>query len=286
MNLELLVDEQYEHPEGIVWDARRKRLLWVDVVKGDVVTYDPSRGELSKANVGQWVGAVAPRRDGGVVCACADGFGLLDEDGSFRIVAPVLADEPKLQLNDGGVDPAGRFWAGGLTFEYETKPGITALWRLDPDGTATVQLEGISVSNGIAWSADGTRCYYVDSATYRLDELDFDVDSGTLGARRPLASFDTLPDGIAVDVDGCIWVALFRGWEVQRITPEGKVDRTIRLPGSQVTTCAFGGDDLRTLYISVSPYGLPPERHASETSGYLYAVDVGVQGLELPEFAG
>jgi sugar lactone lactonase YvrE len=284
MKLELLVDEQYEHPEGIVWDGRRERLHWVDVVRGDVVSYDPASGAVSKSNVGQWVGAVAPRRDGGVVCACGDGFGILDDDGSFRLVAPVLADEPELQLNDGGVDPAGRFWAGGLTFAYETTPGITALYRLDPDGSASRQLEGVSVSNGIAWSPDGSRCYYVDSATYRLDVFDFDVERGTLGARRPLATFEGLPDGIAVDVDGCIWVAVFRGWEVQRITPEGKVDRAIRLPGSQVTTCAFGGDDLRTLYIAVSPFGLPEDRRASETSGYIYAVDAGVQGLATPEF--
>jgi sugar lactone lactonase YvrE len=283
---EILLDRKFAHPEGLVWDQRRRRLAWVDIFKGDVMTYDLKTGLLNTVTVGQIVGSIAPRRAGGWVCAVREGFGLLSDTGEFSSLTSQLRDVPYLQMNDGGVDARGRFWAGSMTFESATRPGAGALYRLDPDGTVSMQFGKVSISNGIGWSPDSKRCYYVDSATHRIDEFEFDLDRGRLSNRKTLAVVEATPDGLAVDVDGCIWVAMFEGWAVHRLTPLGKTDRIIRLPGSQVTTCAFGGDDLRTLFISVSPYGLKKEELRGQKAGYIFAFDAGVQGLPTHEYAG
>jgi sugar lactone lactonase YvrE len=173
-----------------------------------------------------------------------------------------------------------------MTPEHETRPHACALYRLDPDHTVSRQLEGVSLSNGIGWSPDDAWCYYVDSAAQRIDRFAFDVDEGTLGERSTLAAVDSFPDGLAVDVDGCVWVAMWGGSEVRRFTPAGAVDRVVRLPGTQVATCTFGGPDLRTLFIAVSAYGLPPESAQAERAGHVFALDAGVQGAPTHEFAG
>jgi sugar lactone lactonase YvrE len=280
---EILLAERFDHPEGIVWDERAGRLLWVDVFKGHVLAYDLGSGALQRQEVGRTLGSVAPRRDGGLVCAVREGFGLLSSGGDFELVSDQLGDSDHLQMNDGGVDARGRFWAGSMTFEFQTRPRAGALYRLDPDGAVSEQLDGISVGNGIGWSPDGDRCYYVDSASHRIDDYAFDLERGALGDRRTLAEVDALPDGLAVDVDGCVWVAMFLGSQVHRYTPAGRLDRVVRLPGAQVTTCTFGGDDLRTLFVAVSPYGMDdPEPSA----GHIFAFDPGVQGLAMAEYLG
>lgn len=280
---EILLEERFEHPEGIVWDARASRLLWVDVFKGEVVSCDLASGTTARQSVGRTLGAVAPRSAGGLVCAVKEGFGLLSPDGDFTLLGEPVHEAGHLQMNDGGVDPRGRFWAGSMTFEFQERPGTGALYRLDPDGTASEQLGGVSVGNGIGWSPDGTRCYYVDSATHRIDDFAFDADAGTLGERRTLAQVEAMPDGLAVDVDGCVWVAMFLGSEVHRYTPDGRLDRVVKLPGTQVTTCTFGGEDLRTLFIAVSPNGMDEPEPAA---GHIFSFDAGVEGMPIPEYAG
>jgi sugar lactone lactonase YvrE len=283
---EILLDQRFEHPEGLVWDARNRRLLWVDIFKGHVLSYDLRSGSFETLELHRRVGCVAPRASGGLLCAVRDSFVQVSDHGQLCPLGQPLFDVPYLQMNDGGVDARGRFWAGSLTLEHTSRPWAGALYRVDPDGTVSTQREGIGISNGIGWSDDSKWCYYIDSATRRIDKYRYDLDAGSLGERTTIAEVAAYPDGLAVDVDGCIWVAMFEGWEVQRFTPSGKLDRVIRLPGSQVTTCTFGGDDLRTLFISVSPYGLPEERLQSEKAGYIFAVDSGVQGLPTYEFAG
>lgn len=283
---EILLDCQFEHPEGLVWDARGERLLWVDIFKGNLLSYELTQRSLETLELGQRVGCVAPRSNGGLVCGVHKGFGLVSEHGQFSPVNPQLFDAPYLQMNDGGVDARGRFWAGSMTLEHEMRPGVGTLYRLDPDGSVSSQLGGISISNGIGWSPDSKWCYYVDSATRRIDRYAYDLGEGRLSDRHTLAEVEALPDGLAVDVDGCIWVAMFEGWEVSRFTPSGQIDRTIRLPGSQVTTCAFGGRDLRTLFISVSPYGMSKKDLQAQKAGYIFAVDPGVEGLPTYPFAG
>jgi sugar lactone lactonase YvrE len=284
--LEKLLPRRFEHPEGIVWDSRRHALLWVDVFKGDVLSFDLVSNKLETASVGRTLGSVAPRVKGGLVCGVREGFGLLSPEGGFELIDDRLESTTHLQMNDGGVDAMGRFWAGSMTFEFETKPGGGALYRVDPDHTVTEVLNGISISNGIGWSPDSTRMYYVDSATLRVDDYAFDLDSGTVGERRTLAEFEALPDGLAVDVDGCIWVALFQGSRVVRITPQGDIDREVRLPATQVTTCTFGDENLDRLFIAVSPHGLEEDDPDAQAAGNIFSFEPGVQGLPTHEFGG
>jgi sugar lactone lactonase YvrE len=316
---EPLLAERFEHPEGVVWDAAAERLLWVDLLAGRVHACDADGGRLTTLELGRPVGAVAPRVGGGLVCAVREGFALLDDGpglpapaaasptappaGSAAPAAPAAAprllddrlrDAP-LRMNDGAVDPRGRFWAGSMAWEdapvplAADAPPAGALYRLDPDGTVSEQLTGVGISNGLGWSPEGDRCYYVDSVTGRVDAFAFDLDAGALGARTTLAEIEggAAPDGLAVDADGCVWVALWGGWEVQRITPAGALDRVVRLPGAHVATCAFGGPGLRTLYVSVSQQHLDERaRREQPGAGRLFALDVGVAGLPTTPFAG
>lgn len=275
-----MTEERFEHPEGLVWDPREQRLLWVDVFRGVVHSHDLTQGTSQVvAEIGSVVGAVAPRATGGLVCAVANGFGLASPDGDFELVQAPLQDGGHLQMNDGAVDARGRFWAGSMTFEFETKPNTGAVYRFDPDGELTEAFGGVSISNGIGWDADSTTMYYVDSATKRLDRFRFDLEVGAVCDRQTVAAFDAMPDGLAVDVDGCVWLALFGGSSVARVTPTGEIDRTVELPASQVTTCAFGGSDLATLFIAVSPYGLDPEAPDARNAGRIFALEPGVQGV-------
>ncbi len=281
----LLVDQRFDHPEGIVWDARAERLLWVDIFAGVIAAHDLGSGRTDLTELGRAVGSVAPRRDGGLVCAVREGFGLLSGDGDFSLVTEQLRDTPYLQLNDGAVDARGRFWAGTTCLEPEAHPDAGTLYCLRPETLQpTEELHGINVSNGIGWSPDGRRCYYVDSATGRIDSFAFDPDVGALSEPRPLVEVRSVPDGLAVDTDGGIWVAMCGGWEVQRFTPSGRLDRVVRLPGSQVTTCAFGGPDLSTLFIAVSAHGMDEQALRSEKAGYIFAFEPGVQGVPSHEF--
>lgn len=284
---ELLFDGRFEHPEGLVWDVARRRLVWVDIRRGELHIYEPHSDGLRTIELGAPVGSVAPRRAGGFVCALGRGFALVSEAGEVSMVVPdLLGDEPPLHMNDGAVDGRGRFWAGSASAEPHTHPGVAALYRLEPSGAVTEVFEGVTISNGIGWSPDATRCYYVDSATRRLDEFDFDLEEGHIANRRPLASFDAYPDGLAVDVEGCIWVAVFGGSEVRRLTPAGVLDSVVRLPGRQVTTCAFGGDDHRTLFVAVSALGLRRRERKAQKAGSIFALDPGVEGLPPVAFLG
>ncbi len=285
---EPLLDERFEHPEGVVWDARRERLLWVDGGAGRVLSCDAGGGGLVAHELGRFVGAVAPRAAGGLVCALREGFALLSDHGEETMVDDLLRATP-LRMNDGGVDPRGRFWAGSMAWEDGGAPDAKgALYRLDADGTVTTHVRDVGISNGVGWSPDGTRCYYNDTLTGRVDVFDYDLDAGALSGRRPLAEIAPpgMPDGLAVDADGCVWVALWGGWEVHRITPGGVVDRVVRLPGAHVATCAFGGPGLRTLYISVSQQDLSAQERREQQAGYVFALDVGVAGLPTHEYAG
>jgi sugar lactone lactonase YvrE len=285
----VVVDQVYDHPEGLLWDTGRDRLLWVDIFAGLVVSHDLASGRVQTWEIGRAVGAVAPRQgDAGLVCAVREGFGFLSPQGAFSVVADQLRDRPYLQMNDGAVDASGRFWAGTTCLEPDTHQGAGSLYCLAPETLeATEQLGGIDVSNGIGWSPDGRRCYYIDSARRRIDVYPFDADSpAPLGERETLVEVDGVPDGLAVDSVGCIWVALCGGWEVRRFTPTGRLDRVVRMPGSLVTTCCFGGPDLGTLFVAVSAHGLDDSSLSTEKAGYIFALDPGVQGLPGPEFLG
>ena len=287
--VELVLDARAELGEGPVWDQRGRQLVWVDVMRGRVHLFTPSDRGLRTLEVGQPVGAAAPRRGGGLVLALRDGFARLDTDGGgLEWIASVEADRRDLRMNDGGCDPAGRFWAG--TMALDERPGAGSLYRLEPGGRVEAMLSEVTVSNGLDWSADGRRLYYVDSPTRRIDVFDFDVESGSLGGRRPFVSVPAaagIPDGLTLDDEGFVWLALWGGGAVHRYSPEGSLDRVVSLPVSHPTSCAFGGDGLRDLYITSAWIALPPdERERQALAGGLFRCRPGVAGRPAHLFAG
>jgi sugar lactone lactonase YvrE len=286
--VELVVDERSKVGEGPFWDATHGVLHWVDIMRNLLHTYDPATGKDTTLDVGQPVGAASFRASGGFVLALRDGFAGLDEQGTIEMIAPVEADNPHTRMNDGNCDRAGRFWAGTMSVTEEKNAG--ALYCLEADHSVRRVFDSVTVSNGIGWSPDDRIMYYIDSPTRGLDAFPYDIETGALGARRRIATIPTelgVPDGHAVDADGCIWVAVWGGWVVRRYTPEGRLDREIRLPVSQVSSCAFGGANLDELYITSAGQGLKAEALAKEPlAGSLFHFRPGVQGMPRQAYRG
>ena len=265
--------------EGPVWDVRTGRLVWVDIVGRAVHATDPASGDTDSITVPLHVGAVVPRAAGGFLAALQDGFSVIG-DGPPRPVASVEHAAPgEFRLNDGKCDPAGRFWAGSIA--YDESSGRSALYRLDADGSVTTMLAGVSISNGLAWSADGSTMFYIDTPTRRIDAFAFDVATGSISDRRTVVTIgDGLgyPDGMTIDADGGLWVALWGGGAVHRYL-DGRLDAVVDLPVSQPTSCAFGGAAFDELYVTSAWKGFDADRRAAEPlAGALFRVHPGVRG--------
>jgi sugar lactone lactonase YvrE len=283
---ELAVDARAELGEGPLWDARTGELLWVDINQGVVHRFHPASGADRPFHVGQPVGAVAPRAAGGYVLAVRDGFAVSGDDGGgVELVAPVEADRQEMRMNDGACDSRGRFWAGTMHLDCTTCAG--SLYRLDPGGAVTRMLADVTISNGIGWSLDDRVMYFVDTGTPGIDAFDFDSESGAIGGRRRLATVEEgagTPDGLIVDAEGCLWVALWDGWAVRRYAPDGTHLATVEVPAARVTKPAFGGAGLADLYITTAAADAPdPEQpHA----GGIFHARPGVAGSPAHAFAG
>jgi sugar lactone lactonase YvrE len=270
-----------QHGEGPVWSPRWGGLRWVDMLAGDVLTLTVD-GAVTRRHVATVVAAVRPRRDGGAVLAVERGFALEAPDGTLTVLDPVWTDDG-VRMNEGGCDPDGRFWCGSMA--YDQAPGAAAMYRLEPDGSVRVAFEGVTVSNGLEWSPDGSLAYYDDTATHRVDVFDYDSAAGLTG-RRPFVTLpdDGNPDGLTVDAEGGVWVALHGGGAVHRYDPDGRLDAVIDVPTPQVTACTFGGPQRDQLFITTSRQGLRPDE--DPPAGSLFRVDPGVRGLPVREFAG
>jgi sugar lactone lactonase YvrE len=279
---EQVTDPIAYHAEGPVWSTRWGGLRWVDMLAGDVLFLAPD-GTVERRNVGRIAAAVRPRRDGGAVVGVERGFALENADGTLTHLGELWTD-PGVRMNEGSCDPDGRFYCGSMA--YDKRPGAGALYRLDPDGSVRVVLEGVTISNGLDWSPDGALAYYNDTPTHRVDVFDYDRDTGLTG-RRPLVRIPDevgRPDGLTVDSEGAVWVALHGGGAVHRYTPEGTLDEVVELPVLQVTACTLGGPHLDELFITTSREGLEPG--TDPLAGSLFRAVVGVAGLPTAEFAG
>lgn len=286
---DLVLDVRASVGEGPVWDERTQTLVWVDIMNNSVHVFDPASGEDRAVDVEQPVGAAALRERGGLVLALRDGFALMDPDlCDLHWVAKVEADLPTNRMNDGKCDAAGRFWAG--TMAFAVTPGVANLYRLDPDYRVTRVLSDITLSNGLDWSRDNRHMYYIDSTTQRVDAFDFDLEHGTLENRRAVVSIPSevgLPDGMTVDAEDCLWVAVHGGNAIHRYTPDGELERIVRVPARHVTCCAFGGPDYGDLYIASMTYGLSPDALREQPlAGALFRTRPGVYGRPSYRFAG
>jgi len=272
--------------EGPGWDPVTARLIWLDILGSRVHWFDPATGRDTVMATEQHIGAAKARAGGGIVANLRDGVGLYDADGAFRWLhhEPV----PGRRANDAAVDAAGTLWAG--TMRYDEAPGGGALARFLPDGTVVPVLDDVAVSNGTDWSPDGTLMYYVDSPTRRVDVFDADPGTGEIRKRRPFARIEDgagFPDGLTVDAEGCVWVALWDGGAVRRYTPDGKLDRVVAVPAARTTACAFGGPRLTDLYITTATVGLDARTLAGQPlAGSLLVLPDAGQGMPDVPFAG
>jgi len=270
--------------EGPVWVGRDRALWFTDIKKRRIHRYDPAAGERQTWVAPEQVGFVLPAKDGGFVAGLMSGLHRFDEStGRFTLIAEVEPERPSNRINDGVVDPAGRLWFGTMDNGEAAKTG--AFYRFDRGAIAPTGLTGIAITNGPALSPDGRILYFVDTRAGTIDAADVSED-GALGPSRPFARIDPAegyPDGPTVDSEGCVWIALYAGWEARRYSPAGELVDRVRFPVANITKIAFGGGDLRTVYATTARQLLSPaEIEHQPQAGDLFEFRVDVPGLPCP----
>ncbi|MCW3001502.1 MAG: SMP-30/Gluconolaconase/LRE domain protein [Conexibacter sp.] len=275
----LLADVAAELGEGPAWDAERGVLSWVDILAGRVHVMSAGGDELRRYDIGHAVGAALPARDGGFLLADARGFTRLSEDGATADVLDLFTSEPAIRFNDAKCDPAGRAFAGSAA---ENSAPVGQLYRLDGGPKATPVLSDLAMSNGLGWSPGSRILWFADSGKPVVTGYEYDLESGALGAVDAVIELQEtkgVPDGLCVDDDGCVWVALWDAGAVHRYTPDGTLDTVVRLPVEQVTSCTFGGPAMSTLFITTSCWDMAPEALRSQPgAGGIFVVETGTTG--------
>lgn len=279
MKAEQITDPVAYHGEGPCWHASWGGIRWVDMLAGDLLTLN-AQGEVDRLHVGKIAAFVRPRSRGGYVVGLENTIALASSPFSEPSPEPAFWDDSNLRFNEGGCDPWGNLYCGSMA--YDRTEGAGSLFKVNPVGEKTVVLPDVSTSNGIAFSPDGTRAYYNDTKLRRTDV--FDVVDEELTNRRPFHDSDgASPDGLTVDSEGNVWVAMNRHGKVRLYSPDAEILTEVELPVQLVTAATLGGPDLRTLYITTSRENLEdPEPEA----GALFAVKVDVPGMPIAEYGG
>ena len=284
-----VLDAQAGLAEGPHWWAEKGVFLWVDIEASRVGLFDPIARSNRFLDLPSHVGAVVPTTSGDLVAATAQGFVRLDPDSG---VVTVLHDpEPgrsEHHFNDGKCDPWGRFWAGTMAYDFSS--GAGSLWRLKNDFSCSLQWQELTISNGLAWSLDRRFLYLIDSPT--LTVMAFPLTSTGGLADHPTtcitipAEWDALPDGMCIDAEGKLWIALFGGGAVTRWDPQdGRLMQTVELPCCQVTSCCFGGPDLDQLLITTARRGLDAQALGDQPlAGGLFQLSPGIKGCRSEMF--
>ena len=275
--------------EGAVWCPRDELLWWIDISSPSLWRFAPRSGAVDHWPLPKPPGCFALREDGGFLIAFRNGFATLAELGDelrwLDLPGLKLGDE---RFNDGKVDRAGRLWTG--TLDRKLAAAIGQLYRVEPGFRVTAMDRGFTISNGIGWSPDDRTLYFTDTPSRRIYSYDFDAATGEVANRRVFVAVDSGhggPDGMTVDAEGFVWSAQFDRWAVHRYTPDGRLDRAIRMPVQRPTTCMFGGPDFATLYVTSARMDLAGDLLAAQPhAGGVFALDVGVRGLPEPRFAG
>ena len=282
LDAEVIHNTQATLGEGPFWHTSEQRVYWVDIEGQALHRWHPATDAHESFAMPAMVGAAVPVIGGGLLLALADGLAEFDPATEALIYRHrLLADTPKLRANDGKCDAAGRFWVGSM--HLDLKPNVGTLYRVDGDYTVTPHVHDLTISNGLAWTADARTLYFIDTPTQTVKAYSFDLDAGTLGAGQTVVTIPDDaggPDGMCIDDEGMLWVAHWGGACVRRWNPHtGEHLATINVPAPHVTSCAFGGTHLDTLYITTARSGLSPEQVAAHPqSGALFACRPGVTG--------
>ncbi len=248
--------------EGSLWDEKRQVLMWVDIMDCKVYCYNPKDRSNRGYDVGEHVGTVVLDNHGIIHLALVGGIAQLDpETGILTRGATPEANKPGNRFNDGKCDPRGRFWAG--TMAYDLTEAAGALYCFDGKGNYETKLGDVSISNGLVWSSDETKFYFIDSLTYELHSYDYNPETSDISNKEIVRQFpksDGLPDGMAIDSEDHLWIALYWGHKVIRINPEnGEIVYEVEIPAPNVTSCAFGGHMLNELYITTASASMTEE---------------------------
>jgi sugar lactone lactonase YvrE len=297
MEIEIALDVRNGVGEGPFWDEAGQRLLWVDITQEEVLGWRPAGGALQRWRVRGLPCAVIPCEREGAVVALRDGLHLMDlGTGALAPFCRPEADRPGNRSNEAKCDAAGRLWLGTMqnNLEPDGSPramtaSTGALYKVMPDGTSTREVDGVGLSNTLAWSPDGRLFYFGDTLANVISVFDCDPATGRIGGQRPLSGAQ-LPgacDGSAVDEEGCLWNARFGGSTVVRLAPDGRVDRIVEVPVTNPTSCCFGGPDLATLYVTSARFSLgPAQLRERPHEGALVAIRAGVRGTPSCRFKG
>lgn len=288
-NVELVQKAHALVGEGPVWVAQERALYWVDIKGLAIHRLDVASGRSESWRTPERVGALIPRQRGGFVACCKSGVHEVEAPfESFRFVSAPDSDMPQNRFNDAKCDPAGRLWAG--TMDDEEVEASGRLYRFDDLHHVTRFRDGIALSNGLGWSPDAKTMYFVETVKGIVWAYDYDLDSGNARAARAFAEVprsEGFPDGMCVDAEGCVWLAHWGGARLTRFTPEGRVDRVVPVPALQVTSCAFGGEGLETMYITSAAINRDEAMLARyPLSGSVFAFRPGVKGLSVAGFRG
>jgi len=288
-----VVEVACNHPcvlgEGPVWDAKTQTICWVDILRGDIHQFAVSRKTHHVINVEHMVGAIALCRDGNFIAALKKGIAFVHrETGRVTIVKNPEAHLPGNRFNDGKCDPSQRFWVG--TMALSEAPAAGNLYMIDKDLSVNLKIGRVSISNGMAWSNDRRKFYYIDTPTREVAVFDYDDDTGSIsnkGTALKISEDDGFPDAMTIDNEGMLWISHWDGWQVTRWDPAaGQKLLSIRLPVARVTSCTFGGGDFRDLYITSAKVGLNEKQLEEQPlAGSLFVIrNSGFQGLEAFEF--
>jgi len=275
--------------EGPVWRAETQDLVWVDIESARVCCFNPATGENQTWDVGEKPGLAVPTKQGDLILGTSVGFVRLDL--ASGVLSPIIDPEqdlPNNRFNDGKVDPEGRLWAG--TMGLDEAPNVGSLYRLNRNLSTDKLFDQVTISNGMAWTSDQKTFYYIDSPTRRVDVFDCDMAGGTVSDRRTAFELPEgmgYPDGMSIDNEGMLWVALWQGWGVARFAPGGALLAKVEVPVECVTSCCFGGENWDELYITTSSRDLDETGRAEQPlAGGLFRCRPGVSGPPTNLFLG
>lgn len=289
MKAEPIYEAKAEHGEGPVWCPIEQKFYFVDLLQGQYYKVDWNTQETEQHSVGQPLGVLAIREKGGIVVAVRDGFGMFDErSGAFELVHPSPEEtKQNTRMNDGAVDPAGRFFAG--TMEYDGSKDVGGLYRLDSDCTWKQLESHLLIPNGMGWSPDQKTYYLVDTFRHVMYAYDYDINTGNISRKREHIKWgkNEFPDGMTMDEDGGFWVAMWKGNKVSHFDANGKHILDIEVPAHFTTSCCFGGPDRSVLLITTSNLNLSiTEKQARPLAGRCFAVQTNNTGMIEPRFKG
>ena len=285
--IETIHPEQLDCGEGPMWDSDARRLYWTNAVGQAIYSYDRSAEAVTTLTESVQAGSITVHADGGLLLGGGKGFYHWKSDGDIRVVADSCDDKPVAHINDIIADPSGRVFGGPESYNEEEpyEPGY--LYCIDLDGSIRIVEEGLHLSNGMGFSPDGSTFYHIDSIPRIVSAYDYDQQTGSIKNRRALIALtqdDGLPDGMTVDSEGFIWIALWFGGAVVRFDPDGKRERTIELPVAQPSSVMFGGPDLNELYITSaglmweSPIAPAGHDYSRPRGGPLFRVSLDITG--------